>query len=178
LDQTFGKAVSDATVKIEVDTSLIVDTGLFTTEMVPDPFKVGDKLTVSLLIVTEFEGYIGYLTVEDDVTWKSSDTTVLEVKDGVVTAVGGGEATIRASANGLSAEVVIEVSGEPYHGAILGDADGDGELTVTDATFIQRELARIEIPFELDEDVADMDGNGKVELIDATLIMYNLIRAI
>ncbi len=177
LDQTFGEAVSDATVKIEVDTALITDVGLYTTEKVPDPFEVGDKLTVSLVIVTEFEGYTGYLTLEDDVTWKSSDTHVIKVKDGVVTAVGGGKATLSASTkSGFSVEEALEISGEPYQEPLLGDVDGDGELTVTDATFIQRKLAEIKIPFELDEEVADMDGNGQVELIDATLIMYNLIR--
>ena len=177
LDQTFGEAIADATVKIEVDTSLITDVGLYTTEKVPDPFNVGDKLTVALVIVTEFDGYTGYLTLKDGVTWRSSDTNVLRVKDGVVTAVGGGKASVSASIEGgFSAEATLEISGEPYQGAMLGDVDGDGELTVNDATFIQRVLADIEIPFELDEDVADMDGNGKVELIDATLIMYNLIR--
>ena len=179
LDQTFGTAVPDTTVKIEVDTSLVIDTGLVAMAGIPDPFSVGDRITVSLVIVTEFEGYYGYLTLKDDVTWRSSDTSVLKVKNGVVTAVGGGEATISASTkSGFSAEGDLEVTGEPYQGDVPGDVDGDGELTVTDATFIQRKLAGIEIPFELDEDIADMDGNGKVELIDATLIMYNLIRFI
>ena len=54
--------------------------------------------------------------------------------------------------------------------AILGDVDGDGEVTILDATFIQRYLAGIPIPFELNEAIADVDGDGEVTIIDATYI--------
>lgn len=179
LDQTFGKAVTDTNVKIEVDTSLVLETGLFAPAGIPFAFSAGDKMNVELVIVTEYEGYTGYLTLMDDVTWSSSDTSVFKVKDGVVTAVGGGEAILSASSkSGFSAEGYIDVSGDPYQEPVLGDVDGDGVLTITDATFIQRKLAGFEIPFEIDEETADMDGNGKVDLIDATLIMYRLIRFI
>lgn len=54
--------------------------------------------------------------------------------------------------------------------AILGDVDGDGEVTILDATFIQRYLANIPIPFEFNEAVADVDGEDGVTIIDATYI--------
>ena len=54
--------------------------------------------------------------------------------------------------------------------AILGDADGDGEVTILDATVIQRHLADIPIPFEFNEAVADVDGENGVTIIDATTI--------
>ena len=53
---------------------------------------------------------------------------------------------------------------------ILGDLDGDGEIMVTDATFIQRHLVNIPIPFEFNEKAADADGDGIVTLMDATYI--------
>ena len=53
---------------------------------------------------------------------------------------------------------------------LLGDVDGDGEVTILDATFIQRWLTNIPIPFEFDQTVADSDGDGEVIVIDATLI--------
>lgn len=52
--------------------------------------------------------------------------------------------------------------------ALLGDVDGDGEVTIMDATYIQRALADIPIPFELDERVADTDGDNEVTILDAT----------
>ena len=54
--------------------------------------------------------------------------------------------------------------------AILGDVDGDGAIMITDATFIQRKIAQIDIPFDFSNDVADVDGDGKVTLMDATYL--------
>ena len=53
---------------------------------------------------------------------------------------------------------------------ILGDVDGDGEVTIIDATYIQRHLASIPIPFVLDEAIADTDEDGLVSIMDATYI--------
>ncbi len=60
--------------------------------------------------------------------------------------------------------------------AICGDADGDGKVTITDATVIQRTLAGIKS--NADPDViarnGDVDGNGKPDALDATLIQRKL----
>ena len=53
---------------------------------------------------------------------------------------------------------------------LLGDVDGDNEISVIDVTYLQRSLSGLEIPFEIDERVADVDGNGSVEIIDATCL--------
>ena len=62
--------------------------------------------------------------------------------------------------------------------AICGDADGDGKVTITDATVIQRTLAGIKS--NADPDViarnGDVDGNGKPDALDATLIQRKLAR--
>ena len=57
---------------------------------------------------------------------------------------------------------------------ILGDVDGDGEVTIIDATFIQRYLASLAIPFEMNEATADTDGDGEITIIDATFIQRHL----
>lgn len=54
--------------------------------------------------------------------------------------------------------------------AYLGDVDGDGSVTIVDATFIQRHLASIPIPFEFNNTIADTDEDGNVSIIDATYI--------
>ena len=53
---------------------------------------------------------------------------------------------------------------------LLGDVDGDKAVTIIDATYIQRSLASIPIPFEMDSYVADTDGDGTVTILDATYI--------
>lgn len=56
---------------------------------------------------------------------------------------------------------------------LLGDVDGDGEVSIIDATCIQRHL--VEIPVKnYNESAADADGDGSVTIIDATCIQRYL----
>jgi hypothetical protein len=55
---------------------------------------------------------------------------------------------------------------------IRGDADGDGKVTILDATAIQRILAEIPTASFVEE-AADVDGDG-LNIIDATLIQRYL----
>lgn len=57
---------------------------------------------------------------------------------------------------------------------LLGDTDGDGEVTILDATAIQRQLASIPT-FAYIEAAADTDGNGEIAVIDATYIQRWLV---
>lgn len=51
-----------------------------------------------------------------------------------------------------------------------GDVDDDGAIMIVDATYIQRHIAGIPIPFTLNETVADTDGDGSITVMDATYI--------
>ena len=53
---------------------------------------------------------------------------------------------------------------------LLGDVDGDDNISIVDATFIQRHLASIPIPFEFNEKVSDSDEDGIISIMDATYI--------
>ena len=53
---------------------------------------------------------------------------------------------------------------------VLGDVDGDENVTVMDASFIQRRLAGMNDCDNFSEPAADVDGNGVIEIIDATYI--------
>ena len=63
----------------------------------------------------------------------------------------------------------------PLDGAIIGDADGDGEVTIQDVTEIQHYLSTMNT--EATEEMlmfADIDRNGLIEITDATLIQRYL----
>lgn len=58
---------------------------------------------------------------------------------------------------------------------MLGDADGDGEVCITDATRIQRDVAQIT---EIDNNLrrlADVDSDGIITIMDATSIQRWLV---
>ena len=51
---------------------------------------------------------------------------------------------------------------------MLGDVDGDGEISITDATVIQRYTAGIKTPVAVTSSVADIDGDRAVTVMDAS----------
>lgn len=59
---------------------------------------------------------------------------------------------------------------------ILGDADGDGQVSALDTTWIQRALARQDVPETYDEAAADIDGDGKVTALDVTWLQRYLAK--
>lgn len=62
----------------------------------------------------------------------------------------------------------VEILAAEY-ASLPGDADGDGEVTLSDALLVLRSAMGI-LPAE-DLHAADMDGNGAVELADALIIL-------
>ncbi len=59
-------------------------------------------------------------------------------------------------------------------GAVRGDADGDGERTILDATVIQRYKADIIAETGLDVDASDADGDNETTVLDATRVQRTI----
>lgn len=72
-----------------------------------------------------------------------------------------------ADNNNILNTVSIDYLGEKY---LLGDTDRDGLISIIDATYIQRHLASIPIPFEFNERISDADEDGVISIMDATYI--------
>ena len=66
---------------------------------------------------------------------------------------------------------MLFTDGETY---ILGDTDGNGEVEIRDATWIQRKIAEMDLPFEFDNKKAAVDDDGEITVMDATAIQYYL----
>lgn len=59
---------------------------------------------------------------------------------------------------------------QPSSGFLKGDADGDGEISILDATRIQRRIAELVTAAEIKWPDADADGDGELTILDATHI--------
>lgn len=73
--------------------------------------KTGAKITVDdteTLTAILYEN--GEFCVADNITWESSDESIVTVEDGTITAVAAGNAVITAECGGLSAECRVEVA--------------------------------------------------------------------
>lgn len=59
---------------------------------------------------------------------------------------------------------------ERKDGVLLGDADGDGEITISDATMIQKYIADYNMPDNFQITACDVNGDGSVNIYDVTEI--------
>lgn len=115
--------------------------------------------------------YLSEIIIPDSVT-SINDSAFTDCLSLTIYGYSGSYAEEYAKKNDISFESLGKA---PNHEKILGDADGNGTVEVSDATFIQRKLSRIDIPFELNDVVSDADGDGKVTLTDVTYIQRWLI---
>lgn len=64
----------------------------------------------------------------------------------------------------------VAAGAEGSIGAVLGDANRDGEITINDVTTIQRSIARQPVGEGFSVLAADVDGSGTVDITDATTL--------
>ena len=174
-----GKELAGNTVTIPGDTvkiKLVSDgsgtkwgykvTAVTTGEIKPDVESITlSVLSKNMTVGSSFQNTALIMPENADqtVVWESSNPEVASVENGVITAISEGETVITAkSSNGKTAECRITVS------SAKGDVDGDGEITIFDASAV---IDMIYGRKELDIELADMDGNGTVDVFDASYVI-------
>ena len=108
----------------------------------------------------------------------TGEVKLKKVSGFVIKGANGSEAQTYATENGFtfSGSGGVEPTQKPTEPAaeiLLGDADGDGEVTILDATAIQRKLAGLPTAFV--EAASDADEDGEVSILDATEIQRFLV---
>ena len=125
---------------------------------------------------------------EGNITYSSSDESVAQVSSkGVVKAVGEGYTVITINAagnnnyNSDTERIIVFVSGtadptEPTTkpDQIIGDVNGDGSITVLDATTLQKYISGLVSLSNEQLALADTNGDGSVTVLDATQIQKYL----
>ena len=106
-----------------------------------------------------------------EVVYSVDDSGIATVDEhGSLTAVSAGTTTLYASVDIYDAVRTYTVTVTPDPSYILGDADGDGKVSVLDATVIQKRLATVPVPDTFNEKAACVDGIPTLHIIDATYI--------
>ena len=105
--------------------------------------------------------------------YQCSDGSSVSVMDKTVSVSKGDDTVIKlpklmgdwSSPSGAKYNATVESAGK----GLLGDADNDGEVTITDAAAVQRKIIFLPCPV-FNEPAADVDSDGEVTVIDATFI--------
>ena len=125
------------------------------------PAAAGDE---ELAPVVEYDGRI--LQEGVDYTW--------EKKNSSDDLSAPGEYRIALTGKGSFVGKAVKVFTVAAPAALLGDVDGDGEVSILDATAIQRHL--VDLPVDsFVEEAADADGDGEISILDATAIQRWLV---
>ena len=129
-------------------------------------FKANTEYSYSLYIKLTDEGYnAGYRFGEN--TALSINGEVIDINPDYVSILDDGTAAI------FSNVVTITPQESEY---MIGDANMDGEITVTDATLIQKFCVGLATPEnETARKLADVNGDGTISITDATLIQKYLV---
>ena len=61
-----------------------------------------------------------------------------------------------------------------YNGPVYGDVDGDGNVTIADATLIQEAAIELVSFTNLQMQLADVNGDGRVSILDVTCVQKYL----
>lgn len=126
---------------------------------------------------------------DKSVKWSSSDPSVATVSNGTVKAVKAGTATITVTTvdGGYKAECTVTVKQaasdtdivsdtdtntdtDTDYTFILGDVDGNGKVTLKDASLVQQNVLGIGSFNLRQEKAADANRDGKISMKDASLI--------
>ena len=198
---TFDSTVNEYTITWKNDDSSVIDTTTVAygetpthadaakdaTEQYTYTFAGWTPEVVAVTGDAEYTATFSSAVNEYTITWKNDDGTVIDT-----TTVAYGDTPTHADATKEATEQytytftgwtpeVVAVTGDAEYTAtfeavkktLIGDADGDGQVTIVDATWIQRYLASFTLDF-FDEAAADVDGDGDVSIIDATWIQRYL----
>lgn len=143
--------------------------------IVSNHFQPISQISLSANDLTMKEGGIAFLqamvapvnATYGYVDWSSSDTEVAKVSNvGVVTAFKAGTTTITCrAADGSGVQAVCRVTVTEPVDPTIGDATGDGQVSIKDIT---RVIQYVQEAIERGEDISlfDMDGDGEITEAD------------
>lgn len=166
-DKTFGQPTDNVYVPVIVESSHLSNSRL----LAPASLRQGASDELTFLADTGFDGIRGFVYLNEDVEWTSSDNSVLTVADGTIQAVGAGKATVTATALcGLSATADVTVTAAPTEAPTAPPTEPVTENPTEDPT------QPSEKPTEQSGEIirGDVDGDNTVTIIDATCIQRQL----
>lgn len=111
-------------------------------------------------------------------TWEDTTLTPtkVEIEATDVTKGSAAEPTTKPVPVPPTQPTTAQPATEPSGNAVYGDVNGDGDITVVDATLVQKHVVQLETLSADKQILADVNGDNTISVVDATLIQKYVVQ--
>lgn len=109
-------------------------------------------------------------------TWEDTTLTPTKVEIEATDVTKGSAAEPTTKPVPSTQPTTAQPATEPSGNAVYGDVNGDGDITVVDATLVQKHVVQLETLSADKQILADVNGNNTISVVDATLIQKYVVR--
>lgn len=109
-------------------------------------------------------------------TWEDTTLTPTKVEIEATDVTKGSAAEPTTKPVPSTQPTTAQPATEPSGNAVYGDVNGDGDITVVDATLVQKHVVQLETLSDDKQILADVNGDNTISVVDATLIQKYVVR--
>lgn len=109
-------------------------------------------------------------------TWEDTTLTPTKVEIEATDVTKGSAAEPTTKPVPSTQPTTAQPATEPSDNAVYGDVNGDGDITVVDATLVQKHVVQLETLSADKQILADVNGDNTISVVDATLIQKYVVR--
>ena len=109
-------------------------------------------------------------------TWEDTTLTPTKVEIEATDVTKGSAAEPTTKPVPSTQPTTAQPATEPSGNAVYGDVNGDGDITVVDATLVQKHVVQLETLSADKQILADVNGDNTISVVDATLIQKYIVQ--
>lgn len=109
-------------------------------------------------------------------TWEDTTLTPTKVEIEATDVTKGSAAEPTTKPVPSTQPTTAQPTTEPSGNAVYGDVNGDGDITVVDATLVQKHVVQLETLSADKQILADVNGDNTISVVDATLIQKYIVQ--
>ncbi len=108
-------------------------------------------------------------------TWEDTTLTPTKVEIEATDVTKGSAAEPTTKPVPSTQPTTAQPTTEPSGNAVYGEVNGDGDITIVDATLVQKHVAQLETLSADKQILADVNGDNTISVVDATLIQKYIV---
>lgn len=109
-------------------------------------------------------------------TWEDTTLTPTKVEIEATDVTKGSAAEPTTKPVPSTQPTTAQPTTEPSGNAVYGEVSGDGDITIVDATLVQKHVAQLETLSADKQILADVNGDNTISVVDATLIQKYIVQ--